>query len=54
MKKVYRCVMKLMQEDKPFSVQAPGIWLSLRKAEKLQRKGCDVKYKAGKVTIKRG
>ena len=54
MKKVYRTVLNLLKEDKPFKVTAPGVWLSIHKAEKLQRKGCDVRYKYGKVTVKRG
>ena len=54
MKGIYKCALDLLKKDKPFKLTAPGVWLSIDKAKKLQRKGCDVRYKHGKVTIERG
>ena len=51
MKGVYKCVLNLLKKDKPFKVTAPGVWLSIKNAEKLQRKGCKVSYERGKVTV---
>ena len=53
MKGVRKCVLELLKKGKPFTVKAPDIWLTVKEAESLEKKGCVVTFKHGQVKVEK-
>ena len=53
MKGVRKCVLELLKKGKPFTVTAPDIWLTVKEAESLKKKGLIVTYKNDHVKVEK-